>query len=208
MSNYRFSPGQQFFWQGKRYEVKRVVAPEQSVNLECLENGILLLADMNALIQEFFAGNLWFVERNTGSNNKPSADLDLSSYPEEDVAIARWRLQIIQPILDLPSDQQTEKAVVEHVEKIRSSLPPNTTRKLTQIVSRTTLYRWLKIYRLSGNDIRSLLPQCDERGGVGKSRLTPEVDNLVQAVLKEFYLRAEPIGMDDLVTLIAARIEE
>lgn len=52
MSSYRFNPGQQFFWQGKRYEVKRVVAPEQSVNLECLENGILLLADMNALNQE------------------------------------------------------------------------------------------------------------------------------------------------------------
>jgi len=208
MSSYRFNPGQQFIWQGKRYEVKRVVAPEQRVNLECLENGILLLADMSALIQEFFTGNLWFVERNAGSIDKPSADLDLSSYPEEDVEIARWRLQTIQPILDLPPDQQTEKTVIEQVEKIRSSFPTGTSRKLSQVVSRTTLYRWLKIYRLSGNDVRSLLPQCDERGGIGKSRLIPEVDNLVQAVLKEYYLRAEPIGIDDLVALIAARIEE
>lgn len=208
MSSYRFNPRQQFIWQGKRYEVKRVVAPEQRVNLECLENGVLLLADMSVLIQEFFAGNLWFVERNVASNDRPSADLDLSSYPEEDVEIARWRLQVIQPILELPPDQQTEKSVVEHVEKMRSSFPPSTNRKLSQVVSRTTLYRWLKAYRLSGNDIRSLLPQCDERGGVGKSRLIPEVDSLVQAVLKEYYLRAEPIGVDDLVALIAARIKE
>jgi len=208
MSSYRFNPGQQFIWQGKRYEVKRVIAPDQRVNLECLENGILLLADMGVLIQEFFAGNLWFVERNAVSSDRPSADLDLASYPVEDVEIARWRLQVIQPILDLPPDQQTEKAVVEHVKKIRASFPAGTSRKLSQVVSRTTLYRWLKIYRLSGNDVRSLLPQCDERGGVGKSRLKSEVDSLVQAVLKEYYLRAEPIGMDDLVALIAARIEE
>ena len=208
MSSYRFNPGQQFIWQGKRYEVKRVLAPEQTVNLECLENGILLLANMDALIQEFFAGNLWFVERNAGSKDKPSADLDLSSYSAEDVEIVRWRLQVIQPILDLPLEQQTEKAVVEHVQKVRTSIPTNTSRKLLQSVSRATVYRWLKAYRRSGNDIRSLLPQCDERGGMGKSRLEPEVDSLVQAVLKEYYLRAEPIGIDDLVALIAARIEE
>jgi putative transposase len=207
MSSYRFKPGQQFFWQGKRYEVKRLLAPEKRVNLECLESGVLLLADMEALIQEFFAGNLWFVERNTGSKEKPSVDLDLSSYSEDDVEIARWRLQVIQPILELPPSQQTEKAVIEHVQKIRTDIP-DTSRKLSQSVSRATVYRWLKAYRRSGNDLRSLLPQCDERGGIGKSRLDPEVDSLIQAVLKEFYLRSEPVGIDDLVALIAVRVEE
>ncbi len=208
MSNYRFNPGQQFLWQGKRYEVKRVLAPDQKVNLECLENGILLMAEMDALIQEFFVGNLWFVEKNASSKDSPSADLDLSSYPTEDVEVARWRLQVIQPILQLPLEQQTEKFVIEHVEKIQASIPTGTSRNLGLSVSRATVYRWLKAYRRSGNDVRSLLPQYDARGGTGKSRLIPEVDSLVQAVLKENYLRSEPMGMNDLVTLIAARIEQ
>lgn len=208
MSVYRFSPGQHLVWQGKKYEIKRVVAPDQRVNLECLENGILMLTDMAVLVDEFFAGNLWFVEKETATNRRLSnRSLDLSSYPEDEVEIARWRLQVIQPLLALSPEQQTEKAVIEHVQKLRVSLP-NTPRKLTQIVSRTTVYRWLKAYRRSGNDLRSLLPRLDERGGSGKSRLDPEVDTLIQTVLKENYFKAEPLGVDDLVTLIAVRIEE
>ena len=207
MSTYRFSPGQRFFWQGQRYEIKKVIAPEQRANLECLENGALLLADMAVLIQEFFAGNLWFVEKDTGIKNGTSVGLDLSCYPEEEVKVARWRLQVIQPILALPPDQQTEKAVIEHVQRVRANIPDKS-KKLSQSVSRATVYRWLKAYRCSGNDLRSLLPQLEARGGSGKSRLDPEVDSLVQTVLKENCFRAEPIGMDDLVALIAVRIEE
>jgi putative transposase len=207
MSIHRFTPGQRFSWRGSLYEIRRVLMPEQRANVENLETGALLLVDLAELTQALFADLLRFVDDSLSSGNHLSPSQDLSSYPAEAVQIVRWRLEVIRPLLDLPARELTEAAVIDQVNLIQAA-HPNPSRKLTQIVSRTTVYRWINRYRRSGGDLRSLLPRLEERGGSGKSRLDPAVNALVKSVLQEFYLRAEPLGMDDLVALVAARIDD
>lgn len=207
MSIHRFIPGQRFSWRGSTYEIRRVLMPEQRANIENLETGALLLVELAELTQALFAGSLWFVDDGLLRGNHPSPGLDLSSYPEEAVQIARWRLQVIRPLLDLPAKELTEAAVIQHVNMIQAA-QADSPRKLTQVVSRTTVYRWINAYRRSGNDLRSLLPRLGARGGSGKSRLDPEVNALVKSVLQEFCFRPEPLGMDDVLALVAARIDD
>ncbi len=207
MTIHRFAPGQRFSWQGGTYEIKRILMPEQRANVENLETGALLLVELAELTHELFAGALWFVEDGLLSKTHPAPALDLSSYPEDVVQIARWRLQVIRPLLDLPPRELTEAAVIEHVSQIQSTLS-DSSRKLNQFVSRTTVYRWINAYRRSGNDLRSLLPRLEERGGSGKSRLEPELNALMKSVIQEFVLRPEHLSADDIAALIAARIAD
>ncbi|MEP7288624.1 MAG: Mu transposase C-terminal domain-containing protein [Chloroflexota bacterium] len=50
-------------------------------------------------------------------------------------------------------------------------------------VSVFTLQRWLNAFLASGGDLRALLHHTDERGGKGKSRLHPDVEQIVQSTL-------------------------
>ena len=206
MTIHRFSLGRRIFWQGYPYVIKRVLIPEQRVNLEHLETGALLLVDLSELTSAFFSGALWFVPSASATVPVPPAALDLASFPEDVVQVARWRWQVIQPLLALSPEQLTEAMVIDRVRAVQASMLETTT-KLSQKVSRASVYRWLKAYRGSGGDLRILLPELAARGGQGKSRLKPAVDALVQSVLQENCFRAEPIGIDDLHALVAARLE-
>ncbi len=50
-------------------------------------------------------------------------------------------------------------------------------------VSRSSLMRWLKDFKDSGYDIRSLVPATHERGGKGEGRLKPVVEDIISQVL-------------------------
>lgn len=206
MSVHQFRPGQRFLWEGSSFEVKRLLLTEQQVNLENMETGALLVLDVATLITALFSGNLIF-ENDGISRQKRKPIPDLSCFPSESVEIARWRLKVIEPLLRLPQCEVTRDIVQERVMAVRSTAEGVVSR-LTNAISRASVYRWLKAYQLSGNDIRSLLPRLETRGGSGKSRLSPELNALVDAVLKAQCYRPEKIALDDLVTLIAARIEE
>ena len=162
--------------------------------------------DLSELTGAFFSGALWFVPGASAADPVPPAALDLASFPEDAVQVARWRWQVIQPLLALSPVQLTEAMVIDRVRALQASMPETTT-KLSQKVSRASVYRWLNAYRGSGGDLRALLPELAARGGQGKSRLEPAIDALVQSVLQENCFRAEPIGIDDLHALVAARLE-
>jgi putative transposase len=52
-------------------------------------------------------------------------------------------------------------------------------------VSRSSLMRWLKDFKDSGYDIRSLVPATHERGGKGEGRLKPDVEDIISKVLDD-----------------------
>ncbi len=51
--------------------------------------------------------------------------------------------------------------------------------------SAASLERWLKAFLDSGGDIRALVSQSHQQGGRGRSRLKPEVEQIMQAVLAD-----------------------
>jgi putative transposase len=80
-------------------------------------------------------------------------------------------------------------------------------RTLETVLSWRTVYRWLKDYR-RGGDVRALIPATDQRGGKGQSRLQPEVSALIDAVIRDYYHKAEQVTIKDLLYLVAAAIED
>ena len=205
MSAHRFTPGEQFVWQGSRFIVRRLLKPEQRVNLENLETGALVLVEEAELVNALFAGAILF---NDPVASRPPEKLlpDLSSFPAEAVAVARWRLTVITPLLGLSRKEGIQDCVQLRVEAVRSNQTEGEA-KLRFAVSRASIYRWMSAYRRSGNDIRALLPKLETRGGTGKSRLKQETTVLVDNLLKEQCFRPEKVSLDDVHALLAAKLE-
>jgi len=209
MSTCQFSPGQRFLWQGSLMEVKRLLLTEQKVNLENLGTGALLLLEISTLVTALFSGELIF-ENNGDAYRTRKPIPDLSCYPSEAVEAARWRLKVIEPLLSLPERDVTRDLVQQRVNEFKSATTEASASRYTYTtaISKASVYRWLKAYQQSGNDIRALLPKLETRGGNGKSRLSPEMNALIDAILKAQCYRPEKVALDDLVALIAARIED
>lgn len=93
---------------------------------------------------------------------------DLSLIPKKKLDEARKRYEAIKPLIDLNS----RKAVEARAKELK--------------VSPTTLYNWLRDYNFTGQ--LSSLVQTKIKGGKGKSRLSNEQDEIIDLVLKEYYL--------------------
>ena len=206
MSAHRFTPGEQFVWRGNLFIVRRLLKPEQRINLEDLETGATVLVEEAELVKALFDGEIIFSDH-PGPNQREKLAPDLTSFSAESVDVARWRLRVIEPLLKLPDKEVTMDRVKQRVEEVRKNTPEAGT-KLRLAISRASIYRWIKVYRHSGDDIRALLPKLEKRGGTGKSRLKQETTAIVNVILKEQSYRPEKVGLDDLLALIAARIEK
>ena len=208
MSIHRFTTGQHFVWNKQACEVKRVLTADRRVNLENTDTGACLTVTWAELVQALFDGHLYFEESEKGGpGHHPKATLDLSDYPSAWVAVARWRLHVIEPLLKIPTRRLTKAQVRERVEAVKAELKTEQG-QLATAVSVASVYRWLEVYRRSGQDLRALLPRLDTRGGAGNGRLSKEVDAIVQAVLTEECFSAETLGLDDVMSLIAKRLSE
>ena len=210
MNRQHFSSGTVFRWQSVTYRILRLL-PDEKANLEDILTGTITIVDISVLVQALFTADLFFVVEGRpvpiGSQPNPEAKtLPLSDYPEELVAVARYRLEIIRPLLGL--GQHTRTAVRHRFEEIKSSQPANQAHSLRNAVSVSAIYRWMKDYTSSGNDLRALIPSVHERGGKDKSRLSTEVENLADIVIQDKYNLKERITIDDVRCELAVRIAE
>jgi len=98
---------------------------------------------------------------------------ELSTITDDAWRIAQARLALIQPLLH--TNQRTAAMVRHQAEQGR--------------IHMVTVYRWLARYETTGQ-LSALLPAA-RGGGRGQSRLTPEVNALLQATIEEYYLTAQ-----------------
>ena len=105
--------------------------------------------------------------------DEASRDQDLISVSDSSWEEARKKLEIITPLLNKP------KKTSEEVEK----------RAQEMNVHSTTIYRWINKYEQSGK-LSSLLP-IRRTGGKGKSRLSDEVNEILNDVIQNFFLSKE-----------------
>ena len=101
-------------------------------------------------------------------DRKPRVD-DLAVIPDDDWNAAQERLRIIRPLL------HPYRTLVEVKERAKEAK-----------VHHTTVYRWIQQFEATGK-LSSLLPSKPS-GGRGKSRLTSELEEVVQKTIAEFYL--------------------
>jgi putative transposase len=215
MSAQRFSIGTQFRWNGTLYEVKRIL-PDGAINIENVATTALQVVCLSELVASLFQGDLSFVIRGKRKEpNSPELQTDnviecaeLSDYPDDLAAIARKRLEIIKPLLQL-GPRCMLGDVKARVEEVRAFVNDDSGEQTLMLaLSWRSVYRWKSDYLTSGGDIRSLIPVTRKRGGEGQSRLDPEVEALVASVIRDNYYRPEKVTVQDLMCLVAAAIED
>jgi putative transposase len=206
MSAQRFSIGKRFCWQGEIYEVRRVL-PDGNLNVTNVRTGETQSVACAQLVKALWANELQFVvDGQSAKQVLQTACVDWSDYPETLRAIAEYRLEIIRPLLDLPTHQR-KKAIQERVKASKQDRTTNE-RTLQTAISVTSVYRWLRDYTRSGNDIRVLIPDTLKRGGKQQSRLQEETEAIVRSTLEEHYYVREKRTIDYLHREIAVRVEE
>lgn len=226
----RISFGTKFRWEGVDYEVLRLLPPPgQRANIENLATGELQTISIDTLTQALFAGKLELqvIGRTAKRAERAGADFStqnkyysLDDVPPHLLEIAQYRLQIIQPLLDMPAGGRTLATVLARVAEVRAQAQltpdPNSGKGqekgkgkgLASKVSKTSIYDWMRYYTEAGNDLRALIPDTTECGGKRKPRLDEEVSALVDSTIKEKYLVAERVTIGQVHSEIALRIHE
>lgn len=212
MSKRQFSSGARFRWQETTYQIVRML-PNGQANLENIFTGALTVVEITTLVHALFAAELYFVSENTSAPSKVQAKaeeahthLSLSDYPETLVAVARYRLEVIRPLLDVK--HRTRALVGVRVQEIKIARPEASEHRLQAAVSVAAIYRWIGDYVRSGEDIRALIPAVHDRGGKRESRLRSETETLVALVIQDKYKVHEKVTIDDVRCELAVRVAE
>lgn len=166
-------PGKRVSYQGRSFRI---------VQLLSLQLAELIAEDnqevINASITELQAPS-------TTETKRP----DLTLIDDKAWEIAKSRLNIIKPLLKLPS--RTRQQVTEHGEK--------------HSVSTNTLYGWIKAYESSGV-LSSLLPKTRRDKGITK--LTPEVEEIIQESMATDFLTLQKKSVQKLCEEVIKRCTE
>lgn len=101
----------------------------------------------------------------------PKAERELLQIPDADWQVAEERRRYIDPLLN-----SSYQRVDAQADKIADEAG----------VDRATIYRWLAKFKDTGL-LSSLLPNTADRGGKGKSRLSPEVAAIIAERIENFH---------------------
>jgi len=204
VSPIRFGTGARFHWQGESYEV-RMLLDDNKLNIANLRTGEMKTVPFLELMRALFAEELQpLVDGKPVSATTACAYTDLRDCPEELRLVAEHRLAVIQPVIDLPRHKRKE-AIRKLVAKLEENRQENE-RALAAAFSVASIYRWIKVYLLSGRDLRVLVPRTRKRGGKGKSRLTQEEEQVVGAVLGDKCFRQEVHTIDSVHLAVVTAI--
>jgi putative transposase len=206
MSAQRFKPGQTFVWQGVLYEVRQLLA-DGHVNMIALDTGATQTVAAVQLVQAILTDELHFTNL-TAPEPPPvqSGAAELADYSPQQRAVAEYRLSIIQPLLALPP-QERGQAIEARVQKLNKKRQPDD-RNLLTAISVSSVYRWIKIFKQSKGDLRSLMPNTPGRGGGKKTRLAADVEAIITATIDDHYFVRERRNLNYIHREVAVRLEE
>lgn len=151
--------GEHVSYQGKNFIIKQLSGGLRTVILEDLANNNLINVEIKNLLPPLELSKQEL-------NNKTKA---LELLGDEEWIAAQKRLSIIRPILE---NKGNGKLLLEIAD--------------ANNISAATIYRWIEKFENTGQ-ITSLVPEKSD-GGKGTSRLSSEVDSIMNIVIQELYL--------------------
>jgi putative transposase len=210
MSQQRFITGARLCWQGATYQIIRLL-PGAQANLEDVLTGATMVVEVVTLVKALFAAELVFSLDHRAAAPEQTQEAEtaprcLADYPARLVAIARYRLAAIAPLLTLAP--RTRADVLARMAELKATQPTAAERTLHSSLSVAALYRWLGVYTRSGQDLRSLIPAVQDRGGAAASRLRTEVETLATATIQDKYKVNEKVSIDDVQHELAVRLAD
>jgi putative transposase len=213
---HQFSKGARFRWHNDVYEVWQI-QPGQNIQLVNLASGSISTVTEKQLLEALFAGSLTFavIQQSDADGLKTTREFPtLADCSLRQQLTARYRYWVIEPLVKMSQAERTRPIVRERIAYVQTLLAENIcpvplgegADKIRTEVSVPTLYRWLRTYDESGNDIRSLIPNWHKRGR--NDYLHPEVDRIVTTVINELYLQREQRTVNDVYLEVLLRVEE
>ncbi|MBN1220302.1 MAG: transposase [Anaerolineae bacterium] len=192
--SYQFLPGKRFRWHKTNYQIKEVISDGQEIRIKDLFTGEQKNFPVSELVAAFFRNEIQFEIE--GRQAKPVADgelsteyqyLNLEDCPEHLVKIAKWRLSVIEPLLDMAGNKRTRETVERRVNEIKSTQSED---EKQYRVSVTSVYHWIRDYTQANYNLRALIPTVKGRcGRPGQSRLAERVNQIIEEKIEEVYLK-------------------
>ncbi|MBE9002773.1 transposase [Nostoc sp. LEGE 12447] len=197
MTRVRFQEGIHLWLHNREYIIQEKTGNQFKL-LEKSTSQINSLSEKE-LVQYFFTGQLTFQNSDETETVNSWQAVDFSEIPEHLKAEAQRKEKYVLTVLEQKISTYTSASltpVIQQVaEKIEDKHPP----------SYITLYRWVKEYRHSGGNIRSLIPQHQAKGNF-KPKIAPEVYQLIKEVINEVYLTPERPNIASIYDVVICRI--
>lgn len=211
MSTERFSTGKQFIWKDIIYEVRQLL-PSSQLNIENSVTGEIRTVTFVELLEALFNHQLWFLKPSQKGVQPPPAYIDLGNVPPKLRQIAEYRLSVIQPLLEIPRERRTLTIIQERVRDVKFAQEmkemEEIQRSSLEAVGKSSIYKWIKMYTESGEDIRALIPNVHRQGGRSKRRLQSETEAIIKTVIEDRYYVREVVTISDIHHEVALRISE
>lgn len=170
-------PGSICWEKGEKYVIQKIVDYQQVI-AQNHTSGELKLLDINLL---------------TFSEKTKFDEKYIDSISDKDWQIANRRYAIIKPILDR---ERTNNIEINKTVLIREICEE-------QQIGYTTIYRWLNQFNTTG--LISSLSPTKRTGGKGKSRLSKEVDEVIESTITSYYLTAQRRSKKDTAKEVIRR---
>jgi putative transposase len=196
---YRFSPGLTFMHQDRTWVIHEELEGNRFVIKDTGFNGIRKTVTEMELVSWHDSGTLVIEERGKHTivheKNGFSRSMipDFSMLDEKERKEAERRYEAIKPLLMIANHQ----AISDYVKE----------RAIQASVSERSLYRWLRYYRESQGDIRSLVDSRSLSGRRGL-RLQKEVEEIMCEAIHKYYHTKETMTAKDVSDLIRDRIND
>ncbi len=209
----QLKPGIRFMLFEDTYQVLKKL-PNFKVQVEKENFNVPQIFTQGELIKALSDGNLKFectgknLSKTSGVMNTSYAlgELGESGFKEE----AIFRYEVIKPLL-----VTSEQNAISRADEVNSwSENPEKAKKnlngclVYHTVSSQSIYRWLKAYKESCGDIRSLLPSYHNCGGKGNPRISTKVYELINESINVYYKNKQRISINDLWLNLTDMISE
>jgi len=137
---------------------------------------ILKQIDLNSVLIEDKNYNKQVVDIDNLTSSKIKDTIEhLVEYSEEEWEIAKQRLEIIKPLLNVARTKNEVKKIADE-----------------NSLHYSTLYRWIKEYETTGT-LSVLIPKYKQRGGKGKVRINIESELIMNKTIEDLYLHKQKL---------------
>ena len=189
-----FLKDQTVFRNGIEYRVDRRTAT--GVQLENTSTGEFSMHDLYALLTEYTKGELAIVPLNLQPKSRcATSQVRQYSMPQKSAAAqsaSRRQIDYIVKLIDQCAFKGTKHhligAIAEISQQRNESTPPHV----------TTVYRWHKQFQQAQEDIRALSSRIDSRGGKNRSRLSADVEAIIDEKIDNIFLAQRTSSAEEI----------
>ncbi|PWW26621.1 putative transposase [Cytobacillus oceanisediminis] len=199
-SRVHIARGTKFILNGRKFEISQEIGGENYLAKDLDFKDVEEKFSLNDLLYQLEQGNLEFLTRGSINKNGKAASPDYSDfslYPEKLQERAKFRLHAIKPLLGIQV-KSLNPYVLSRVNELKAS---------GYEVSRASIFRWLKAYQESEEDIRSLVSNIT-KCGPQDNKLQKEVDLIINQVIDKHYLVREEISVKTIYRLVYHQIDK